>query len=95
MSSRFEKKDIIEKYVGLTLFLPIPRRFFPSTGLASFSSWFRTLRTYVAPSERVTAIALRHSLPEFLSGSSEDSIFKKFILNRIDLNRAEGLRLVA
>jgi len=68
---------------------------FPQLVFASFGSWFRTIRTDFAPSERVTAIALRQSLPEFLSDSSEDSIFKKFILSRIDLNRSEGLRLVA
>jgi hypothetical protein len=68
---------------------------FPQLVFASFGSWFRTLRTDVAPSERVTAIALRQNLPEFLSDSSEDSIFKKFILSRIDLNRSEGLRLAA
>jgi hypothetical protein len=68
---------------------------FPQLVFASFGSWFRTLRADVAPSERVTAIALRQSLPEFLSDSSEESIFKKFILDRIDLNRSEGLRLVA
>jgi hypothetical protein len=68
---------------------------FPQLVFASFGSWFRTLRADVAPSERVTAIALRQSLPEFLSDSSEESIFKKFILDRIDLNRLEGLRLVA
>jgi len=67
----------------------------PQLVFASFGSWFRTIRTDFAPSERVTAIALRQSLPEFLLDSSEDSIFKKFILHRIDLNRSEGLRLVA
>jgi hypothetical protein len=68
---------------------------FPQQVFASFGSWFRTIRTDFAPSERVTAIALRQSLPEFLSDSSQDSIFKKFILDKIDLNRSEGLRLVA
>jgi hypothetical protein len=68
---------------------------FPQLVFSSFGSWFRTIRTDFPPSERVTAIALRQSLPEFLLDSSEDSIFKKFILNRIDLNRSEGLRLVA
>ena len=68
---------------------------FPRLVFSSFGSWFRTMRTDFAPSELVTAIALRHTLPEFLSDSSPDSIFKKFILERIDLNRLEGLRLVA
>ena len=68
---------------------------FPRLVFSSFGSWFRTIRTDFAPSELVTAIALRQSLPEFLSDSSQDSIFKKFIIERIDLNRSEGLRLVA
>jgi hypothetical protein len=68
---------------------------FPQLVFSSFGSWFRTIRTDFPPSELVTAIALRQSLPEFLSDSSQNSIFKKFILQRIDLNRSEGLRLVA
>lgn len=68
---------------------------FPQLVLSSFGSWFRTIRTDFSPSELVTAIALRQTLPEFLSDSSPDSIFKKFIIKRIDLNRSEGLRLVA
>jgi hypothetical protein len=68
---------------------------FPQLVFSSFGSWFRTIRTDFSPSELVTAIALRQSLPEFLSDSSEDSIFKKFIIERIDLNRSEGLRLLA
>jgi hypothetical protein len=87
---RFVQTGLIAQ--GLLQYLAVS---FPQLVFASFGSWFRTLRTDVAPSERVTAIALRQSLPEFLSDSSEDSIFKKFILNRIDLNRSEGLRLVA
>jgi hypothetical protein len=68
---------------------------FPRLVFSSFGSWFRTIRTDFSPSELVTAIALRQSLPEFLSDSSQESIFKKFIIERIDLNRSEGLRLVA
>jgi hypothetical protein len=68
---------------------------FPQLVFSSFGSWFRTIRTDFAPSELVTAIALRQTFPEFLSDSSQDSIFKKFIIERIDLGRAEGLRLVA
>jgi hypothetical protein len=68
---------------------------FPQLVFSSFGSWFRTIRTDFPPSELVTAVALRQSLPEFLSDSSQNSIFKKFILQRIDLNRSEGLRLVA
>jgi hypothetical protein len=68
---------------------------FPQLVFSSFGSWFRTIRADFSPSELVTAIALRQTFPEFLSGSSQGSIFKKFIIERIDLDRTEGLRLVA
>ena len=68
---------------------------FPKLVFSSFDSWFRTLRPGIPPSELVTAIALRNNLPEFLVDSSYDSTFKKFLLQRIDPCRYEGLRLVA
>jgi hypothetical protein len=68
---------------------------FPKLVFSSFGSWLRTIRSDFSPSEHVTAIALRNTFPEFLSDSSQDSIFKKFLLERIDLDRVEGLRLVA
>ncbi len=38
-------------------------------------------------------MALRHALPEFLAGSPSDHALVKFLRDRIDLNRYEGLRL--
>lgn len=61
----------------------------------SFGSWIRTVRPGLAPSELVTAIALRNTLPQFLADSTEASILAKFLRDRIDLDRAEGIRLVA
>ena len=61
----------------------------------SFGSWIRTIRPGLAPSELVTAIALRNTLPEFLADSAETSILTKFLRDRIDLERTEGIRLVA
>ncbi|MCR4307250.1 MAG: transposase [Candidatus Berkelbacteria bacterium] len=93
------KIDAYHRYVQIGLIaqglLQYLSASFPHLVFSSFGSWFRTIRTGCSPSEQVTAIALRLSLPEFLSDSSQNSIFKKFILERIDLNRAEGLRLVA
>lgn len=60
-----------------------------------FGSWLRTIRPGIPPSEQVVAIALRNSLPEFLAGAPDDHILAKFIRNRIDIDRTEGLRLVA
>lgn len=62
---------------------------------ASFGSWLRTIRPGICPSEKVTAIALGNCLPEFLLNSSRTSILAKFILEKVDLTRNEGQRLVA
>ena len=60
-----------------------------------FGSWIRTIRSGIPPSEQVVGMALRHSLPEFLAASDTPSDLAKFINDRLDLNRAEGLRLAA
>lgn len=60
-----------------------------------FGSWLRTIRPSVAPSERVTALALRNSLPQFLADAAKTHILVKFIRKRIDPGRAEGMRLVS
>lgn len=87
---RFVQTGLIAQ--GLLQYLSVS---FPQLVFSSFGSWFRTIRIGVAPSEQVTAIALRNTLPEFLSDTSPKSILKKFITQRIDLNRIEGFRLVA
>lgn len=61
----------------------------------SFGSWIRTIRPGLAPSEQVAAIALRNTLPDFLADPDRASTFAKFLQARIDLSRAEGIRLVA
>ena len=61
----------------------------------SFGSWLRTIRPGLAPSEQVAAIAMRHALPEFIAGAAKTSIFVKFLLDRIDLSRTEGINLAA
>lgn len=65
----------------------------PSLVWSSFGSWFCTIRPGIPPSELVVMLALRNSLPEFLARSGSAAIFTKFIRDRIDLNRFEGLRL--
>ena len=67
----------------------------PQSIWRSFGSWIRTIRPGLAPSEQVAAIALRNTLPEFLAGSARTSILVKFLRDRIDLSRTEGIRLVA
>lgn len=61
----------------------------------SFGSWIRTVRPALAPSEQVVAVALRHTLPEFLATAAKSSILVKFIRDRLDLSRTEGTSLAA
>lgn len=66
---------------------------YPTLVWQSFGSWLRTIRNGIPPSELVTATTLRNSLTHFLAASTQNSIFAKFILPRIDISRSEGLRL--
>lgn len=60
-----------------------------------FGSWLRTIRPGLCPSEMVVATALRNSLPEFLADNACAPNLTEFLRDRIDLDRAEGTRLVA
>ena len=60
-----------------------------------FGSWLRTIRDGIYPSEQVTALAMRNTLPELLVNSPDDQILVNFIRKKIDLDRQEGLRLLA
>ena len=51
-----------------------------------FHSWIRTIRPGIAPSQAVTATALRNCFPQFLADSHFAPIFTKFIIDRTDLN---------
>ena len=59
----------------------------------NFGSWLCTIRPGIPPSELVVMTALRNTLPDFLAGYGPAAILRKFLRGRIDLNRAEGLRL--
>lgn len=60
-----------------------------------FGSWIRTIRPGILPSELIAAIALRHTLPEFLADSHQNHILGKFIRNRIDFDRSHSLFVAA
>ena len=60
----------------------------------NFGSWIRTIRPNILPSEAIVMGALRNTLPEFLKGSSTEPNIEKFILDKLDLGRAEGQRMV-
>jgi hypothetical protein len=59
----------------------------------SFGSWLRTIRDGIYPSEQVTALALRNTLPKLLVNSTEDPILVNFIRQKNDLERREGLQI--
>lgn len=61
----------------------------------SFGSWIRTIRPGILPSEMVVAIAMQNTIPEFLADSPLKPILAKFIAEKIDLQRTEGIRLAA
>ena len=67
----------------------------PAAVWRGFGSWIRTFRPGVPPSERIVALALRNALPEFLVDAAKESILAKFIRERIDVGRAEGMTLVS
>ena len=60
-----------------------------------FGSWLRTIRPGILPSENVCSIAMNNTIPDFLAANLENNEMQKFIRPRIDLERAEGSRLVA
>lgn len=66
---------------------------FPQLVWKNFGSWLRTIRPGIPPSEMVTAQALRNCFPEFLTSNAKEVPLTKFILERVDIDRAEGLRL--
>lgn len=58
-----------------------------------FGSWIRTIRPGIPASENVVGVAIKNSFPEFLAGMSDESTFKKFLCEKLDLSRVEGCRL--
>ena len=53
----------------------------------NFHSYIRTASPQKPPSEWVVSQALRHSWPEFLAGSHDSAILKKFLATKISLDR--------
>ena len=59
-----------------------------------FGSWIRTVRPNVLPSEAVVMKALRNTVSEFLASNQIDPGIAKFIVEKIDFTRSEGLRVL-
>jgi hypothetical protein len=55
----------------------------------------RTIRDDISPSEQVTSTSLRYSFPEFLKDSSDHSNFKKFMKQKIEVNRSDGIKFAS
>lgn len=60
-----------------------------------FGTWIRTIRPDVLPSEMIVSAALKNTLPEFLHHGGKASVFRKFILDKIDFSRSESSRFAA
>lgn len=60
---------------------------------ASFGAWLRTIRPGIAPSELVTAAALRNTLPDFLAQRSAACSLQKFLRERLEPAQSPPLRL--
>ena len=50
----------------------------PAAVWSCFGSWLRTIRPGIPPSEKVTAVALRNALPEFLASSADTHLLANF-----------------
>lgn len=61
----------------------------------SFGSWIRTIRPGILPSEQVVAVAMRNVIPELLTGEDKCHTLVQFIIDKIDIQRAEGAAMVA
>ena len=66
---------------------------FPGLVWSSFGSWIRTIRPGIPPSEMVCAAALANTLADFLVAGADSAILAKFIGERLDTERYEGIRL--
>jgi hypothetical protein len=77
---------------GLLQYLSVA---FPKAVWNTFGSWLRTIRPGIAPSEFVTAEALRRSLPDFLLSTADQHAFAKFIVQRQERGNREMFSLAA
>jgi len=62
---------------------------------AKFSSWLRTMKKDLVPSEMVVANALKSCFPEFLMDRITEPELKKFILDRVACEKIQGLEMAA
>jgi hypothetical protein len=87
---RFIQLGLIAQGILLALATTVPEIVW-----ASFGSWLRTIRPGIVPSEAVTALALRNTLPHFLADSSPAPDLAKFVQQRLDLEQTQAQRIAA
>lgn len=85
---RFIQLGLIAQGILLALATTVPELVW-----ASYGTWIRTIRPGIAPSEAITACALRNTLPHFLKDNSPAPDLAKFIQQRLDLSRTQARRL--
>ena len=87
---RFVQLGLIAQDILLALNTTAPERVW-----GAFGSWFRTIRPGICPSEAVTMMALRNTLPDFLGDSSPVTNIAKFIVHRCARKKPNDLKRVA
>ena len=60
-----------------------------------FPSWVRTMNPDGVPSERIVALTLQQSLPDFLCRLPQTDILAKFLVGKIDWARCPTYQLAA
>lgn len=56
---------------------------------SSFGGWLRTIRSNTPPSEKIVSLALQNTFGTFLIDQGTCTIFKKFILSKIDFSQVK------
>ena len=57
----------------------------------NFGTWLRTIKPNTLPSEMVVSLAMKNTYDEFLLDDNYMPIFKKFLIQKIDIKQARHL----
>lgn len=87
---RFMQIGLISQGIMLALSTTMPNLVW-----RHFGSWLRTRRPGICPSERVVAMALRNTLPDFLADDSNAPDLTIFLRERMDLSQVNASKLAA
>ena len=87
---RFIQLGLIAQGIMCVLATTVPELVF-----ASFGSYFRTIRTGIAPSEAMVAISLQNTLPNLFADNFPEPILTKFLREKLDLRQKKAKGLAA